>query len=291
IWGALTALTVALLLGRIFAQQRQPTPAAQGEYKFKVESQLVLVNVVARDKSGKPVTDLKRDDFTVLEDGKPQKISSFDFENLDSTPLSSGVGPSQQTVEGKLVAPAQASSRPLLTRKDAEEALSNKRVIVLFFDLGSMDADQTQRAVDAAKKYVETKMTRADMIAIVSLASSLRLDQDFTNDQARLLRVLNRYNHADGQGMDNGTTGGAEGIEESGNAYTPDETEYNQFNTDRKLQALQSIAQVLSHFNQKKSVIYFSSGMTQTGIENQAALRAAVNAAVKANVAIYTLDS
>src|SRR5262249_44108685 len=159
-----------------------------GEYKFRVESQLVLVNVVARDKSGKPVTDLKREDFTVLEDGKPQKISSFDFENLDSKPLSAA-GPSQQTVDSKPAAPAQ--SRPLLTRKDAEEALSNKRVIVLFFDLGSMDADQTQRAVDAAKKYVETKMTRADMIAIVSLASSLRLDQDFTNDQARLLRVLN----------------------------------------------------------------------------------------------------
>src|SRR5215468_5170215 len=291
IWGTLTALTVALLLGRIFAQQPQPTPtpAAQGEYKFKVESQLVLVNVVARDKSGKPVTDLKRDDFTVLEDGKPQKISSFDFENLDSTPLSATAGPSQQTVEGKPMPPAPL--KPLLTRKDAEEALSNKRVIVLFFDLGSMDPDQTQRAVDAAKKYIQTKMTGADMIAIVSLGSSLRLDQDFTNDQARLLRVLNRYNHAEGQGMDNGPTGDADGIEESGNAYTPDETEYNQFNTDRKLQALQSIAQVLSHFNQKKSVIYFSSGMTQTGIENQTALRAAVNTAVKANVAIYTLDA
>ena len=153
IWGTLTALTVALLLGRIFAQQPQPTPtpAGQGDYKFRVESQLVLVNVVARDKSGKPVTDLKRDDFTVLEDGKPQKISSFDFENLDSAPLSAAAGPSQQTVEGKPGAPASAPLRPLLTRKDAEEALSNKRVIVLFFDLGSMDPDQTQRAVDAAR--------------------------------------------------------------------------------------------------------------------------------------------
>jgi hypothetical protein len=103
--------------------------------------------------------------------------------------------------------------------------------------------------------------------------------------------VLNRYTHSEGQGMDNGPTGDADGIEESGNTYTPDETEYNQFNTDRKLQALQSIAQVLSHFNQRKSVIYFSSGMTQTGVENQVALRAAVNAAIKANVAIYTLDA
>src|SRR5260370_19178153 len=106
-----------------------------------------------------------------------------------------------------------------------------------------MDPDQTQRAVDAAKKYVQSKMTSADMIAIVSLASSLRLDQDFTNDQARLLRVLNRFTHAEGQGMDNGPTGDADGIEESGNAYTPDQTEDNQFNTDRKLQELQSTSQ------------------------------------------------
>src|SRR5262249_28279886 len=105
------------------------------------------------------------------------------------------------------------------------------------------------------------------------------------------LRVLNRFSHAEGQGMDSGPTGDADGIEETGAAYTPDETEYNQFNTDRKLQALQSICQVLSKFNQKKSVIYFSSGMTQTGIENQTALRQAINAAVKANVAIYTLDA
>src|SRR6516164_8010424 len=289
IWGTVTALTVGLLLGRVFAQQSQPTPAPPGQDRFKirVESELVLVNVVARDKQGKPVIDLKREDFTILEDGKPQRLSSFDFENLDSTPLASSSGPSQQSIEGKPLAP----SKPLLTRKDAEEALSNKRVIVLFFDLGSMSPDETQRAVDAAKKYVQQKMTAPDMIAIVSLASSLRLDQDFTNDQARLLRVLNRYTHSEGQGMDNGPTGDADGIEESGNAYTPDETEYNQFNTDRKLQALQSTAQVLSHFNQRKSVIYFSSGVTQTGIENQVALRAAVNAAIKANVAIYTLDA
>src|SRR6516162_9825280 len=87
------ALAAVLLLNPLPAQQTQPapspTPRAQDSYKFKVESELVLVNVVARDKQGKLVTDLKRDDFTLLEDGKPQKLSSFDFENLDSTPLAS----------------------------------------------------------------------------------------------------------------------------------------------------------------------------------------------------------
>jgi VWFA-related protein len=277
------------------AQQSQNANDKQGLYRLRVESELVLVNVVVRDKQGKPVTDLRQDDFTVLEDGKPQRVSSFDFENLDVAnpdmePVAAGSGPAQESANAPAAIPAKPS-KPILTAKDADQALSNKRVIVLFFDLGSMSPDETERSVQAARKYVQTKMTSADMIAIVSLASSLRLDQDFTPDRARLLRVLNRFSHAEGQGMENGATGDPEGLPETGDAYTPDETEYNQFNTDRKLQAMQSLCQVLARFNQKKSIIYFSSGMTQTGIENQSALRAAVNTAIKANVAIYTMDS
>lgn len=289
------AILLALTLPLSSLPAQTPTPQTQknsqsGAFRIKVETELVLVNVVARDKDGRPVQDLKESDFTLLEDGKPQQVLTFDFENLDTTPINSaaaGNGPSQATIATQPAAP----QKPLLTSKDVDEALSNKRVIVLFFDLTSMQPDEIQRSIDAAKKYVQTKMTAADMIAIVSLASSLRLDQDFTGDSARLLRVLNRFTHSEGQGMDNGTTGDTDMVEETGDAYTPDETEYNQFNTDRKLQALQSVCQVLSKFNQKKSLIYFSSGMTQTGIENEAALRAAINTAVKANVAIYTMDS
>src|ERR1051326_4799977 len=285
----IAALLFSGVAGQTPALQPQETKDKQGVYSIRVESELVLVNVVARDKQGKLVSDLKRDEFTLLEDGKPQRISSFDFENLDMQPLTAAAGPSQQSKSGP--APTPTPAKPILTAKDADQALSNKRVMVLFFDMTSMAPDETERSVQAARKYVKTKMTSADLIAIVSLASSLRLDQDFTNDQARLLRVLNRFSHAEGQGMENGGTGDADGIEESGNAYTPDETEYNQFNTDRKLQALQSLCQVLGKFNQKKSILYFSSGMTQTGIENQSALRAAINTAIKANVAIYTMDS
>jgi VWFA-related protein len=282
------ALVFPLAFGQAPAQQPQQTEKdKQGIYRFRIESELVLVNVVVRDKQGKPVTDLTRDDFTVLEDGKPQRVSSFDFENLDMQLIVVASGPAQESKS----APAAAPVKPILTAKDADQALSNKRVIVLFFDLGSMAPDETERSVQAAKKYVQTKMTSADLIAIVTLGSSLRLDQDFTADPARLLRVLNRFSHSEGQGMENGATGDPEGLADTGDAYTPDETEYNQFNTDRKLQALQSLCQVLGKFNQKKSIIYFSSGMTQTGIENQSALRAAVNTAIKANVAIYTMDS
>src|SRR5260370_157022 len=152
-----TVLTAALMIAPAVAQapaqqvqQPQQPPAKnnpQGLYKFKIESELVLINVVARDKQGKPVTDLKAGDFTVLEDGKPQRVTSFDFDNLDTTPMTASSGPSQTSVDGQPAGPS-TPSKPILTRKDAEDALSNKRVIVLFFDLSSMNPDETQRAVD-----------------------------------------------------------------------------------------------------------------------------------------------
>ena len=93
-----------------------------------------------------------------------------------------------------------------------------------------------------------------------------------------------------GGGFEEGSTGTTEGTAETGGSFTVDDTEYNIFNTDRRLEALRSIADKLAHIEQKKSLIYFSSGMDRTGIENQSELRSATNAAVRANMAIYTMD-
>src|SRR6266481_7799859 len=51
---------------------------------FHSRSELVLVNVTVRDKNGNPVRDIKREDFTVLEDNKAQQVISFDLENTDA---------------------------------------------------------------------------------------------------------------------------------------------------------------------------------------------------------------
>jgi len=73
------ALVFSNATGQSSQQQPQPTTRGQGLYRLRVESELVLVNVVVRDKQGNPVTGLTRDDFTLLEDGKAQRVSSFDF--------------------------------------------------------------------------------------------------------------------------------------------------------------------------------------------------------------------
>jgi VWFA-related protein len=153
-----------------------------------------------------------------------------------------------------------------------------------------MDPEQIDRSVDAAKKFVDTKMQPADLMALVSLATNMRVDLDFTDDKNKLLAALTAYNSGQGQGFENGSTGSAEGAAETSGAFSADDTDFNTFSADRKLLALQSLMQALGKLPQKKSLIYFSNGISQSGADNQSALRATTAAAVKANVSIYSLD-
>jgi len=163
-------------------------------------------------------------------------------------------------------------------------------MILLFFDCSAMEPEQIDRSVDAAKKFVSTKMQPADLMALVSLATNMHVDLDFTDDKPKLLAALTAYNSGQGQGFENGDTGSAEGAAETSGAFSADDTDFNTFSADRKLLALQSLMQVLGKLPQKKSLIYFSNGISQTGADNQSALRAATAAAVKANVSIYSMD-
>src|SRR5205085_9063429 len=74
-------------------------------------------------------------------------------------------------------------------------------------------------------------------------------------------------------------------------AFTQDDTEFNIFNTDRKLSALEDAAKKLGRFPEKKALVYVSSGVGKTGVENQSQLLSTVNAAVRANVAFYPIDA
>src|SRR5437660_5013782 len=133
-------------------------------------------------------------------------------------------------------------------------------------------------------------MQPAELIALVSLATNMHVDLDFSDDKIKLLAALTAYNSGQGQGFENGSTGSAEGAAETSGAFSADDTDFNTFNADRKLLALQSLMQALGKLPQKKSLIYFSNGISQAGSDNQSALRATTAAAVKANVAIYSLD-
>jgi len=233
------------------------------------------------------VKGLKPEDFTVLEDNKPQKIVSFDIENIDAVANQSVA--QAKPLQG-LSIPQTTSPAAAISSAQSTDQFKDRRLIILFFDLSAMEPDEIDHAVTSAEHYVDTQMAPADLVAIVSLGSSLLVNQDFTSDHALLTKQLQAFNAGSGQGFEEGTTGSTEGTPDTGQPFTADDTEYNIFNTDRRLEALRSVAEKLSHVQQKKSLIYFSSGMDRTGIENQSELRAAINAAVRSNMAIYTMD-
>jgi VWFA-related protein len=255
----------------------------QSGYVLHSESDLILVNVTVRDKNGRFVPGLKPENFTILEDNKPQKIVSFDLENIDNANLQVA-----QTKPLRESTPAPAP--PPATEAEASVRYKDHRLIVLFFDLSAMEPDEIDHAVASAEHYLDAQMAPADLVSIVSFSSSLQLNQDFTSDRALLKKQIDAFSSGSGQGFEEGTTGTTEGTPDSGQPFTADDTEYNIFSTDRRLEALRSVADQLSHVQQKKSLIYFSSGMDRTSIENQSELRAAVNAAIRSNLAIYTMD-
>ena len=63
------------------------------------------------------------------------------------------------------------------------------------------------------------------------------------------------------------------------------------FNNDVRLRALKALAETLAPIEQKKAILYFSAGMQRSGEDNQVELRSAINAAVRAHVAIYPVDT
>jgi len=278
---AMAAVLVAALQCPVAAWTQE---SSAGSFTMKMQSEIVLTNVVVRSKkTGEVVKDLKASDFTIFENGKPQQIASFDYQNVDEA----AVLKEKNTVSGK------ATVADILNGNFAEDKaqLRDHRLIVLFFDLSSMQPEDVDRAVDAAKDYINKKMQPADLVAVVSMDTAVSLDQDFTADKALLLSKVGAYNGTEGTGFGLGATGTAAGTADDSSSYVADDTEYNTLNTDRELYAIRDIAKSLERVDQRKSLLYFSGGLTRNGIENEASMRAATNEAVKANMAIYSVDS
>jgi VWFA-related protein len=266
------------------ASSQQDSGIPQGGYVLKMNGDLVLTNVVARDtKTGEVVQGLKQSDFSIYENGKKQPIDTFDFESVDkAAPLN------EATVSGLAAGVNGKGNNAVVIAKP--EDLRNHRLIVMFFDLTSMQPEDLDRSVAAAQDFLKNKMQAADLVALVSLGNTLKVDQDFTTDKDALIKEVGVYNGTEGQGFALGATANSNQAEDT-TGYTADESEYNDMNTDRELFALRAVAKSLEKITEKKSLLYFSGGIQRDGIENQASLRSAINAAVRANLAVYSVDT
>ena len=245
---------------------------AQQEYTFKSAANLVVVNVIVRDKKGGVVEGLKPEQFTVIENGKPQTIAVFDFQRLTA----------EKVVSGAQMVTATAATVP---ERPGPLRYRDRRLLVLFFDFAGMPIPDQIRARDSAVKFINEQMTTSDSIAIMSFASAVKLEQEFTDDRETLLSTINKFRLGAGL-MPSIVDDPPEGED------TPivDEAELDLFNTDRRLSGLEQAAKMLAPFPEKKALIYFSSGSSGSGSENAAQLQATINAAVRSNVSYYPID-
>jgi VWFA-related protein len=264
---------------------------------FKAGVELIYVNVVVRDDKGTIVRNLTRDDFTLLEDDKPQTITAFDFEEvpLDALPADQAAANLQPILKPEPAAkppappkPETTTTAPATPKPDAID-LKDRRLIVLLFDSSSMQPEELERAVDSGREYLAKRLTPADLVAVASVGSSLQVLHDFTADREALAAALDRLSGMDSVGFEDGTT--LTGDETEADAFVADDSEFNIFNTDRRLAAIEQLSEALAPIQQKKSIVYFSGGVTQRGEDNQVQLRATIDRAVKANVSIYPVDS
>jgi VWFA-related protein len=269
---------IALLTLSAAGQQTQPT--------FSANSNLVIVDVVVRDKSGRPIEGLKPADFAVLEDGKPQKIAVFEFQKLSNEPEP----PAKLALADQLKLP-EAPKTAITAEKPGQVQYHDKRLMVFYLDFSSMGISEQLRAQEAALDYAAKHITKDDLVAILLYTSQVQVLTDFTADRDvinSILKALPIGEMSEMAGLaDTDDTNG----EDTGAAFVADETEFNIFNTDQKLAAIEQAARMLSPLPEKKALLYFSAGVNKTGIDNQAQLEATINAAVKANLAIYPIDA
>jgi VWFA-related protein len=266
--------------------QPPPTvPTSSGV--LRTQSETVRIDVEVTDNSGKPIKDLRPEQFTVTDDGKAQKISTFSYADIEKVDVAGADN------AAPLVVPVDA---PLSVTEALTDQVRDRRMIVFFFDMTSMETDDIQRAHDAAEKFLKQQITPGDLVAVVSFSTRLSVLANFTNDRATLEKAVAKILPGAASQLANGLYAAAQNGEydvqqDTGDAFTADETEFNVFNTDQKLAAIQGLANVLSAIPGRKALVQVTGGITQTGEENRAELRAATDAANRANVSIYSIDA
>jgi VWFA-related protein len=327
------ALSAALLFASaaVWGQaQSSPTPPPQDPppqragVTFRSVSNLILVDVDVRDKTGAPVKDLKPSDFQVFEDGKLQEIQKFTYEEVAPTKTAIinastlGKGDTEKggvaiiaapSVKAKPAEPATPADAAAVddTKKtvDAEagpltsDEVAGHRIWVLLFDTSSMEPDDVQRAVDSAIKWSNDRMSPSDLVALLTVNSVVQMLQDFTNDKAKIVDGLKKLSAADGTAsaatdVDASTMSSDETTASAtSDTTTVDQSaqEIDSFNNDVRLRAIKTVCDKLKDLQQKKAMMYWSSGMQRNGTDNQVELRSMEQSCNRANVTLDTIDA
>ncbi|HXH25658.1 MAG TPA: VWA domain-containing protein, partial [Vicinamibacterales bacterium] len=194
----LLAAAAAIAAARgVRAQQNQPAVV------FHSGASIVSVDVVVRDASGNIVRGLRPEDFTILEDGRPQSIQTFSFEEIVDRPAPSQPVPAAVLagVEERLrdeVQRAAGSPAPPVAGGQETTTFAGRRLVLLLFDISSMQPEEVQRAVESALAYTEKQMSAADLVAVATVGSTIDVLADFTGDREVVRAALRGLAYSDG---------------------------------------------------------------------------------------------
>ncbi len=292
-------LTLALVatLGLTASAQRQggPPPAgltpAQGQVQvpgqpavFRTGTRLVVQNVTVKDAAGRPVEGLTAKDFVITEDGEPQDIAFVEYQRLAGEPGTRPPAPVRPAAVGDVAPTTQAT---FAVPPPGDARFRDRKLLILYFDMSAMPPGDQIRALRAAQGYVTDQLKAADLLAIVTFENgAVRVKQDFTDDRPQLQNALNLLLYGEDKDGD-----GLRDDPDQGSAFGQGDSEFNIFNTDRQLAAMQTLVTMLRSLPEQKTLIYFGSGLRLNGTDNTAQLRATTNAAVRAQVSINPVDA
>ena len=255
ILGARLVLTLAQSGG---APNAPPQVADTSTQVIRAEANLVLVDVIATDKKGAYIKDLDVKEFEVLEDNQPQVIASFSRAGEGRGPK----GPSQP------------------------------RYIVLFFDDSTMSAGDQMVARRAANQFVEKTASPERLMAVVDFGGTTQVVQNFTPDGEKLRRATAEVKYSavspniSTSTVDIASMGApTAGIASMGQISLAEAD----FGARSFLLAIRDLAKTLGAVPGRKTLILFSAGFPLTP-ERQSELDATIDAANRANVAIYPVD-
>jgi VWFA-related protein len=287
-------LAVGLCMSSASLGQQQPgppPPPPNPASALRAQSNVVRIDVEVTDSSGRPIKGLRADQFEITDNGKVQKISTFTYSDIEHLDMAGPGG-----AETPLVIPVDSPTSTASVTDAAMEKVRDRRLIALFFDMTSMETDDIIRAHDAAQKFLKQQMSPADLVAVVMFSTRLAVLANFTNDHSTLEKAVAQVLPGAASQIASPLYAAAQNGEydvqqDTGDAYTPDETEFNVFNTDQKLEAVEGLVDVLAAIPGRKALVEFTGGITQTGEENRAELRAATDAANRADVSIYSIDA
>jgi VWFA-related protein len=217
---------------------------AQQQGVIRVNTRLVEVNVVVRDKQG-PVRDLKRDDFTVLDNGKKQRIEVFTVTGIKAMNPSPKLPPLPQGVYSN--------------RLESGGARSTAATVILL-DLFNTAAGDQPYAISELVRYLKT-VRKEDRVSLYIFDGRLRIIQDFTGDPERLIRAMAKIRpgvFAGSETMSAAELAGAFGI--NGDFANGMAAFYASNQADRTAEALEAIAYHVGGLPGRKNLIWMSAG-------------------------------